>query len=84
MSREWGWGYVANHKGNRPGPNFIPRWGIDAKVGRAVVIPNGETWPSVFPRTIRDSDVVAPSRMIAQGDASRFRKEPGDGKQAFY
>lgn len=30
------------------------------------------TWPNTFPRTIRDSDVAAPSRMIAQGDAARF------------
>ena len=26
----------------------------------------------MFPWTIRDSDVVAPSRMVAQGDATRF------------
>lgn len=59
LENEWGWGYLANHRG------------IDAETGPGVV-PNGKTWASVFPRTIRDSDVVSPSRMIAQGDASRY------------
>ena len=74
VAKEWGWGYLANHIGRDPGPNFEPLWGISAEIGRAVVVLNGKTWPSVFPRTIRDSDVVSPSRMIAQGDASRFGK----------
>lgn len=72
FEKEWGWDYVANHTGRNPGPNRILRWGIDAVTGTAIVVPNGKTWPSTFPRTIRDSDVVAPSRMIAQGDASRY------------
>ena len=83
VKQKWGWGYLANHGGFRSGPNFVPRWGIDAEIGFPVVVPNGETWPSVFPRTIRDSDVAAPSRMIAQGDASQFGKEPGDGKRLY-
>ena len=78
---EWGWGYLANHSGIHPGPNRRPRWGIDAVTGPGVVVPNGRTWHSIFPRTILDSDVVSPSRMIAQGDASLFGKEPGDGKR---
>ena len=77
VEQEWGWGYLVNHGGLLPGPGWRPRWGIDAEIGRAVVVLNGETWPSVFPRTIRDSDVVAPSRMIVQGDASRFWKVDG-------
>ena len=76
VEQEWGWGYLANHRGRSPGLNERMRWGIDGEIGPAVVVSNGETWPSVFPRTIRDSDVVSPSRMIAQGDASRFGKGP--------
>ena len=80
VNQKWGWGYLANHNGLHPGPNYFPRFGIDAVTGPGVVVPNGETWPSIFPRTIRDSNVIAPSRMIAQGDASRFIKAPGDGE----
>ena len=74
LEKDWGWGYLANHNGIRPGPNLEPRWGIDAEIGPPVVLsPSGQNVPrSMFPRTIRDSDIVSPSRMIVQGDASRF------------
>ena len=80
LEQEWGWGYFANHYGFTVGSNSKRRWGIDAETGPPVVVPNGKTWPSIFPRTIRDSDVVSPSRMIAQGDASRFGAA-SDGKR---
>ena len=72
LEEEWGWGYLANHWGKNPGPDFKPLWGIDAETGPSIPqIVDGRIIRS-FPRTIRDSDVVEPSRMIAQGDASRF------------
>ena len=74
VEKEWGWGYLSNHNGIMAGLNLIPRWGIDAVIGSDAVLPahDGESNAQVFPRTIRDSDVVAPSRMIAQGNASRY------------
>ena len=77
LKKEWGWGYLANHRGILAGPNLITHWGIDAETGPAAVVPNEETWASVFPRTIRDSDVATPSRMVAQGDATRFDRATG-------
>lgn len=74
MEKEWGWGYKANHNGRNPDKNFLHLWGIDAQTGfPAVTYQDGGTIISrIFPRTIQDSDVAAPSRMIAQGDATRF------------
>lgn len=86
LETEWGWGYLANHKGkDTPWPKPNPRWGIDAVTGPDDVLPlrAGENWPRRIPRTIRGSDVAAPSRMIAQGDASRFIMESGDTTHLF-
>ena len=83
MEKEWGWGYLTNHDGYANGWKNRQRWwGIDAKRGPSVVLPkrDGESSARVFPRTIRDSDVAAPSRMIAQGDSTRFERE-GSGKR---
>lgn len=78
MEKDWGWSYLVNHDGRISGTwrhiNFGKNgtWGIGTQTGPPVVVPNGKTWSSAFPRTIRDSDVAAPSRMIAQGDGVRF------------
>ena len=60
LEEEWGWGYLDNHWG---------RLNVDNATGQKAMGISAETAPSI---TIRDSDVVSPSRMIAQGDASRF------------
>ena len=73
MEKEWGWGYKANHYGRTPDENFRRDWGINAQIGAPVVTYQDDGIISrLFPRTIRDSDVAAPSRMVAQGDATRF------------
>ena len=56
-SREWGWGYLQNSYGI--GRSGGP-WGISGS----------RDWDG--PGTLRDSDVVSPSRMIAQADGSHF------------
>ena len=60
LEEEWGWGYLDNHWG---------RLNVGDATGQKARGISAETAPSI---TIRDSDVVSPSRMIAQGDASRF------------
>ena len=61
LEEDWGWGgYQQNHVGMLNIGNITgqKRRGISAETASSI--------------TIRDSDVVSPSRMIAQGDASRF------------
>ena len=59
----WGWGYqqnalgVHNNRGNRFGTDKEPHWGISG---------------STYFDSLRESAVLSPSRMIEQGDASRF------------
>ena len=60
LEEYWGWGYLQNHRG---------RLNVGNQTGQKARGISAETAPFV---TIRDSDVVSPSRMIAQGDASRF------------
>ncbi len=55
--REWGWGYLQNSYGIGRGDG---PWGISGS----------RDWDG--PGTLRDSDVVSPSRMIAQADGSSF------------
>ena len=73
LEEEWGWGYLSNHLGLNVG-NITgqPDWGIDAETGDSIPQVVDGRLVRDFPRTIRDSDVVSPSRMIAQGDASCF------------
>ena len=79
LEEYWGWGYLQNHLGRLNVGYTRTRQkdrGISAETGDAIeqfvgkvgIFPHGRS----FPRTIRDSDVVSPSRMIAQGDASQF------------
>ena len=59
--REWGWGYLQNSYGI--GSQWYGGkgpWGISGS----------RDWDG--PGTLRDSDVVSPSRMIAQADGSHF------------
>ncbi len=73
VEKTWSWGYGANHHGIISGPNWYPFWGISAHKGNDVLPKrDGELFNRSFPRTIRDSDVAMPARMIAQGDAARF------------
>ena len=58
LEKAWGWGYESNYSGFSDG-HELGRWdfGIHARRGL---------------KGIRDSDIEAPARMIAQGDASRY------------
>ena len=71
---EWGWGYLQNHTGrlNVGDQSGQKAKGISAETGDPIPQFVDGRLVRDFPRTIRDSDVVSPSRMIAQGDASRF------------
>lgn len=55
-------------------PGLMVGWGIDAVTGPSAGLPYCEqgVLQTTFPWTIPDSDVWSPSRMIEQGDASRF------------
>ena len=58
--REWGWGYLQNSYGIGSQWHGAGSWGISGN----------RDWDG--PGTLRDSDVVSPSRMIAQADGSHF------------
>ena len=62
--REWGWGYLQNSYGI--GSQWSGGFGSKGPWG----ISGSRDWDG--PGTLRDSDVVAPSRMIAQADGSHF------------
>ena len=72
IEEDWGWGYLQNHIGMLNIGNITGQKakGISAETGDAIEV--GGWHGRTFPRTIRDSDVVSPSRMIAQGDGSAF------------
>ena len=83
MEKDWGWSYLMNRDGRISGQMYHNgktiidfgnngRWGIDAVTGPPAVVQGKGGWARYFPRTIRDSDVAAPSRMIVQGDGVRF------------
>ena len=73
LEEDWGWGYLQNHGGrvNLGNATGQKDWGISAETGPPVEQFVDGRVVRDFPRTIRDSDVVSPSRMIAQGDGSR-------------
>ena len=74
IKEDWGWGYLQNHRGRLNVGNQIGQkvMGISAETGDPISQFVDGRLVRGFRRTIRDSDVVSPSRMIAQGDASRF------------
>ena len=63
--REWGWGYLQNSFG------IGSQWHVHSSLDAGPWgISGSRDWDG--PGTLRDSDVVSPSRMIAQADGSSF------------
>lgn len=62
----WGWGYQLNGSGI---VGFQKLWGFGVSAYSRDLDPGALRY---VPRTIRDSDVATPSRMIVLADASRF------------
>ncbi len=60
----WGWGYLQNSYG------IGSAWGGVSESAGPWGISGSRNWDG--PGTLRDSDVVSPSRMIAQADGSSF------------
>ena len=64
-SRAWGWGYCQNSYG------IGSQWHVHSSFAAGPWgISGSRDWDG--PGTLRDSDVVSPSRMIAQADGSHF------------
>ena len=74
----WGFGYQLNGTGIRGSDSIF--WGMAGRYGD---YPSQPQFVSRWvPRVIRDSDIVSPSRMIVQADASRFgRRDENDRLQ---